>query len=134
MTWAAIRDGFAVRLNTISGLSVSDVFIDSSPNSTFAMVLPGEPVWSYAGHGALKSYNVIVRVQCVRATLKDSQDALDAYLSDSGASSVIAAVAADDTLAGTAHAIKIIDVRNYGRVENTQGAGADIAFEVRGAT
>lgn len=129
MSWATIRDGMKTRLDTISGLKAFDVMPDSLPNANCAVVLPGDPVFEPAAHGLKVSVNIIVMVRCTRATAKDAQDALDAYIWMTGTSSVPAAVNAGRTLGGAADDCQFVRVSGYGVPENTQGAmQANIMF------
>lgn len=133
MSWATIRTGMETRLATISGLVAHPMMRETLPDKNIAVVLPGEPLIDAAGHGPYYWINVRVVVRVARATAEDAQAALDAYVWPSGANSIIAAVDADPTLAGTVDPVQFQRVANYGPSEGEQGKWqADLLFRMQG--
>jgi hypothetical protein len=138
MSWAAIRDAFKTAIDAAElGLVVHDVATDTLPDKKGVVeIIPGEPLYLDAGHAGKVDVNVICRVTCVWATVKDSQDKLDQYLWPSGEKSIHHAVLADYTLGGIADDVRFLGVGSYGRPigENnivTTGAAADVRFLVK---
>ena len=129
MTWKTIRDGVKTRLDTISGLSARDTAPASLPDKDTATVLPGEPVIAPAGHNGFMKVMFSVFVRCNRGKITDSQDALDDYITTTGASSIVQAIHGDRTLSGTVDDVRFVNVRGYGGVEGSQGVQAFIDFE-----
>ncbi len=120
VSYAAIRDGLAVRLRT---LAVFTVVYDTVPGRVVApcaVVVPGRPIAGYhetmAGSGGqLIRFNFDV-VAILQAMAEEwNQDALDALIS--GPASVPAAIEADTTLAGSALTSQVTQATDYGYVE-----------------
>ena len=130
MSWATVRDGMKGLVDNISGLTVSDVFPDNmASDKNYAAVLPGQPVLESEGHGGMTRINIRLHVRCKRATAKDAQDALDAYVWPSGASSVQAAIEADPTLSGAVDGCWFLTVENYDVLAGEPGVfAADVFF------
>lgn len=129
VSWSSVRDAVKTRLDTISGLSGRDTLPETLPDKDTATVLPGdglfiEPV-THAGKWQCR-FDIMVR--CVRGKMKDSQDALDAYIDPFTANSIIAAVYADRTLGGAVDDVKCLGVSGYRGVDNSVGVQADVQF------
>jgi hypothetical protein len=133
LTWATIRDGMKTRLDTISGLTVHDVFPGVLPDKDVAVILPGEPLLEPSGHGSMYDVNIRVVVR-VKRTVKDAQALLDDYVWPSGAKSVIAAVQAGSTLGGAVDGVVDVRVSGYGTVEDANTWQAEIQFRARVST
>jgi hypothetical protein len=133
MSWATIRDGMKARLATISGLVAYDVMPDNLPDHDVAIVLPGDPLIEPAGHQRKVDINIRVVVRCTRATARDAQDALDAYIWPTGASSIQAAVEAGRTLGGAADDTQFVRVVQYGpsATDNKGQWQADVMFRAK---
>jgi hypothetical protein len=112
---ASIRDGLKTRLATISGLRTHDT-APSQINPPSAVVVPGDPAIRYDSTMARGSddYLFMVHLFVSFAVDRTAQDKLDGYLSGSGATSVKAAIEADETLGGVAHFTRVKEVREYG--------------------
>lgn len=110
---AALRDAIADRLETITGLRCHSVWPDTL-NPPAAMVVPlHQPNrLTFAGNYRHHIFEVTVAVQI--GTLRTAQDALDAYWSDTGSSSIEAAIRGDETLGGLALGIPSIEGTDYG--------------------
>jgi hypothetical protein len=100
-SWASIRDGMAARLSTIGTLTVkARTPISSTQEDDIAIVEFASPAIQPHGLSSLIAVDLRVIVQTYRATVEDSERAIDAYLWPRGAQSVIAAVQGDPTLGG----------------------------------
>lgn len=112
---SAIRDGLSTALGAISGLRAYDT-VPGQVSPPAAIVEPASPLIvfdSTMGRGSDElAFNVTVLVQY--GTDRTSQDALDAYLAGSGASSVKAAIEADDTLGGIVSYARVASATDYG--------------------
>lgn len=112
---ASLRDGLKTRLATISGLRAHDTW-PGNMNPPAAMVRPVAWRWhTMDASSKVWSFEIVVAVQV--GSLSVSQDKLDAYASDEGASSVEVALLADGTLGGVADDILSVAMRDYGVIE-----------------
>lgn len=128
-TWAEIRDGMKTRLATISGLTARDVMPKVVADKNFAAVVYGDPLLLPAAHAGKVSVSVLVIVRVSRGgNIDDAQDAIDAYLWPTGASSIIAAVNGDRTLGSKVDDTRWVRTGSVGVLED--GAlQADISFQ-----
>lgn len=114
-----LRDGLATRLATISGLHAYAEWPDGTPNTPAAIVRPlrGRFESSLSGHPQT-AFEILLCFAMPR--LDRAQDALDPYISPTGAQSVFAALRGDRTLGGVADDILVgtddWDWRDYGGV------------------
>ena len=114
-TIGAIRDGLQTRLATISGLHAHDIWPEPVITPA-AVVLPSNVGVDGVFSGEqFDTYDVVVIVQA--STMRIAQDALDPYISRSGASSVQAALEGDGTLAGAAQFLIFDGWTDYGKAE-----------------
>jgi hypothetical protein len=105
-TIAEIRDGLADRLETISGLRVHDTW-PGQISPPVAIVANGETRYDVTLDGVDDStFTITVFVQF--ANDRVAQDALDAYRSPSGASSIATAVHGDPTLGGIVDFARVV--------------------------
>ena len=93
----ALRDGLKVRLATISGLRCFDVWPDTI-SVPAAIVVPKSQSMKLTFGGDYKHHTFEITVAVQQGTLRTAQDALDAYWSDTGSSSIEAAILGDPTL------------------------------------
>lgn len=133
-TIAAIRDGLKVRLQTITALAnrSHDVWPDQI-HVPCALVKPLAMGHKEAmGGKRVRTFEIILLADSLEAghSITRAQDALDAYLDDTGASSVIAALEGDKTLGGI---VTTLDVSwdEYGAKEINQIEYLGVNFEVR---
>lgn len=135
----ALRNGLKTRLDTISGLR-AHAFVTGDVVPPAAVVIPGDPSRKNAmainydctmGRGS-DDFIFTVLLIVSNKVERVSQDALDAYLDGSGATSVKAAIEADGTLGGIAHFTNVTGVRDYGAVSygGQTYVGAEIMVEV----
>lgn len=116
-TLTQIRDGLATRLATISGLRAHATLPDTI-NVPAAIVRPERRDFSLSMGSAPSAANSITFIVTVLAAasangMTEGQDALDAYLDDSGASSIKAAIEGDRTLAGIVTTTRVIRWFDY---------------------
>lgn len=131
---AAIRDGLATRLATISGLEA----FDTAPGQVNppAAVVGGPERIEYDltyGRGA-DTYLISVMVYASRADQSSGQELLDGYLAGAGATSIKAAIEADPTLGGAADTARVTMARNYGGYDlaDIKYLGVELLVEVVG--
>ncbi|HEX6969858.1 MAG TPA: hypothetical protein VF174_13760 [Micromonosporaceae bacterium] len=128
---SAIRDGLKTRLKTIAGLRVSDT-VPGQVNPPAAVIAPDSI--SFDSTMARGSDDFVFIVYLIVGTAVDriGQDKLDGYLAGSGASSVKAAIEADESLGGVANFARVSGVRQYGLIEyaGVQYIGAEFVVEV----
>lgn len=115
---SAIRDGLRARLATIPGLYEYDIVPDDIVTPA-AVVMPGEPLVVFDSTFARGSdeFNFLILLLVQFANERTAQDALDAYLAGSGASSVKTVVEADQTLGGAVAYVTVTSAINYGARE-----------------
>ena len=113
MSIAAIREGLATRLGTISGLRSSS-FVPDNPTPPIAVVVPERVDFDTAMRRGLDTlaFNIVVIAQ--RASERGAQAVLDGYCSSTGSASVKAAVEGDRTLGGAAQDCRVTAMSNYG--------------------
>ena len=111
-TLTQIRAGLAARLATISGLNTHYVW-PSTVTPPAAIILPrsGQYNLTIGGNDTLWSFDITIVVKL--GQFEAGQDALDAYLDSSGASSVAAAIRADPTLGGVADDVMRVEFVEY---------------------
>lgn len=129
---SAIRAGLKSRLETISTFLATYAVAPGQPIVPCAMVLPRAIDYDTSmGRGSDSlSFDVLVLLGIPTTAL--SQEHLDPYLDGSGATSVKAAIEADETLGGVADRTHVTGVSQYGDIEyaGTLYLGARFAVEV----
>lgn len=129
-TVSAVRSALAARLATISGVTAYAT-APGSVNAPAALVELGDPVAVYDddfdGDVALR-FNVLLLVGF--ADLGAAQAALDPYIDATGASSVRAAIAADQTLGGTVAYARVASAGGYGTFAYNDIAYLGLRFAV----
>ena len=115
-TIADVRAGLKTRLATISGLHASATMpAKPAPPAAAPKLLRWRYHPSFEG-GVVYTFLVWIYVDR-QADLNRAQTALDAYLSPTGANSVIAAIEADQRLAGVVDSTTVSGGDDYGQVE-----------------
>lgn len=99
MTPTAVRAGLAAALDTITGLRNFE-YVPDSLTPPASVVEPLEVTFHRAEQNGLQEYRAFVLVILGRMSDRSSQARLDAYVAQSGASSVKAALETDKTLGG----------------------------------
>lgn len=112
---AAIRQGLATNLATISGLRVS-AEIPDSPNPPIAIVNLEGVEYDLAMKQGLTQYNFNVSVIVGRAAEREMQRKLDTYLMTSGSQSVKLAIESDRTLSGVVYDLRVVNSSSIGSI------------------
>lgn len=108
----AIRAGLA---SNLAGANVrSSGTLPDLVNPPFALIVPSGVTYHKALNNALTEYLFTVTLIVGRASERSAQNALDAYCSATGTSSIRRAIELDQTLGGVAYATVVTDMRNYG--------------------
>lgn len=110
-----IRQGIATNLATITGLRTGATIPDNV-NPPFAIVAPSSVQYHQTFHNGVSTYNFTVTLVVGRASERAAQNALDAYCSPSGSSSIRGAVELDKTLGGKVFDCYVSGMRNYGSI------------------
>lgn len=110
-----LRDGLKANLATITGLRTADTIPDN-PSPPIAIVVPQSVSYDDAFNRGMQTYSFTVLVVVHRSSERTAQNALDAFVSSTGSSSIKLAVESDKTLNGKAFDVRVTDVRNYGDI------------------
>lgn len=129
---SAIRDGIKTRLQTITGLRVHDIIPEDVQPPAAVVVPAGGAFDATMGRGS-DDMVFEIRLAVSDAVTRAAQDALDAYLAGSGASSIKAAV--DGNLGGAVHFARVAGWDGYGDVTigGVSYYGVTFTVEVTGA-
>jgi len=110
-----LRIGLAANLATISGLRTAATVPDN-PSPPIAIILPQGVEYDNTFGRGMNTYTFAVTLIVGRVSERTGQNALDAYVSSTGSSSVKLAIESDKTLNGKAFDLRVIDSRNYGEL------------------
>jgi hypothetical protein len=110
MTPNAVRAGIGTALDTIAGLRCFD-YVPDSLAPPAAVVEPLEIDYDESMNSGTQFYRAFILVIVGRMSDRSSQDRLDAYLTDTGATSVKAALEADRTLGGACATLQVASSR-----------------------
>lgn len=110
MTPNAVRAGIATALDTIAGLRCFD-YVPDSLAPPAAVVEPLEIDYDESMNSGTQFYRAFILVIVGRMSDRSSQDRLDAYLTDTGATSVKAALESDRTLGGACATLQVASSR-----------------------
>lgn len=108
-----LRAGIATNLATITGLRTGST-IPENVNPPFAIVAPSSMTYHMAMRNGMTTYNFVITLVVSRADARSGQNALDAFCSSTGSSSIRSAVESDRTLGGKAFDCVVTQMRNYG--------------------
>lgn len=108
-----LRDGLKTNLATVTGLRTADTIPDN-PSPPIAIVMPQGVSYDDAFGRGMQTYSFTILLVVHRASERSGQNALDAYISSTGSSSIKLAIESDKTLNGKAFDVRVTDVRNYG--------------------
>lgn len=126
-----LREGIANNLRTITGLRVSAT-LPEDVNPPHAVVSFDRVEYHQSYKNGMASYEFSVQVIVARVDVRNAQEYLDAYVSTTGASSVLLAIESDKTLGGKAFDTYVSEMSSYGSTnigENTYLA-ADFQVQV----
>jgi len=117
MSISEMRSGIATNLTTIRGLRASETIPDQVNPPVAVIGLQSVTYDQSFGRAAVGTsiYNFIITVVCGRASEREAQNRLDAYIS-TGASSVKAAVESERTLGGSAYDCRVSEMSNVSSV------------------
>jgi hypothetical protein len=110
-----LRIGLANNLATIAGLRTAATVPDN-PNPPIAIILPQGVEYDNTFGRGMNTYTFAVTVIVGRVSERSGQNALDAYVSSTGSSSIKLAIESDKTLNGKAFDLRVTDSRNYGEL------------------
>jgi hypothetical protein len=110
-----LRTGLAANLATITGLRTAATVPDN-PNPPIAIILPQGVEYDNTFGRGMNTYTFAVTVIVGRVSERSGQNALDAYVSSTGSSSIKLAIESDKTLNGKAFDLRVTDSRNYGEL------------------
>ena len=110
-----LRNGIATNLATIAGLRTGATIPDNV-NPPFAIIAPNGVEYHQSFKNGLSRYSFTVTLVVGRASERSAQNALDAYCSPTGSSSIRVAVESDKTLSGKAFDCVVTAMRNYGSI------------------
>lgn len=129
-TIAEIRAGLADNLATISGLRTTETIPDN-PSPPIAIIDLKSVTYNGAFHGGLTTYSFTVTTIVGRASEREAQRRLDAYISTTN-TGVKKAVESDKSLGGAAYDVIVTNMTNIGTVSlnDTIYLAADFAVEV----
>lgn len=131
-TLSAIRDGLQGVIDNITGLNVYDTWPGTVVVPAAIIKPPSAEYAQTFGNGNLTRYTFPILLLVQIGTLADAQDALDTYLTPTGASSIRAAIKADRTLGGVAHTAFVRGASQYSgkQVSDKELLGAEVEVEV----
>jgi hypothetical protein len=110
-----LRTGLANNLATITGLRTTATIPDN-PSPPIAVILPQGVEYDNTFGRGMNTYTFAVTVIVGRVSERSGQNALDAYVSSTGSSSIKLAIESDKTLNGKAFDLRVTDSRNYGEL------------------
>jgi len=110
-----LRAGIKTNLATIAGLRVSDYQPDNI-NPPVAIVFPISVDYDDTFQRGMQTYTFSVQIIVGRVSERTGQNAIDAYISSTGANSIKLAIESNKTLSGKAFDTRVTDMRNYGEL------------------
>lgn len=131
MSIGLIRDGLETNLRTLAGLRAY-AEIPDNPSFPAAIVTLNSIDYDQSFKRGLTLYNFTVSVIVGRASERAAQNALNAYASNTGASSIKSAIESDKTLSASAFDVRVVSMTGIGAVElnGTTYIGMDFSVTV----
>jgi hypothetical protein len=129
VTLAAIRQGIAANLSTISGLRTS-WFVPDNPSPPIAIVVPERVDYDVSFARGSDTFYLNVLIIGGRINERTAQSSLDAFLDSTGTSSVKTAIESDKTLGGAAHSLRVTDWSGYGPLAIGDAQYLTVTFRV----
>jgi hypothetical protein len=123
MSVSGVRDGLKTRLGTISGLYIHDTAPGAINQTPAALIIPARGEYGSTLTGGITHTFTVVLMVSVAQGWALAQDQLDGYLSDTGASSIKAAIEAIGTLPDGASRARVGSYENYGGREYPPESG-----------
>ena len=130
MSIAAIREGLAKNIASISGLRVSDLIPDN-PSPPIAVISLNSITYDLDFNRGMTVYNFTVTLIVGRVAERDAQRKLDAYAGN-GERSIKTAVQSDRTLGGAAFDCRLSEMTTLGAYNSGEQVylAADFAVQV----
>jgi len=127
---AAIREGLAKNIASISGLRVSDLIPDN-PSPPIAVISLNSITYDLDFNRGMTVYNFTVTLIVGRVAERDAQRKLDAYAGN-GERSIKTAVQSDRTLGGAAFDCRLSEMTTLGAYNSGEQVylAADFAVQV----
>lgn len=110
-----IRTGIATNLASITGLRTAAVMPDN-PSPPIAIVQPDSISYDDVFQRGMQTYTFTVIVLVGRVAERSAQNAIDAFCSSTGASSIKLAIERDKTLGGKVYDLRVTDMRAYATI------------------
>jgi hypothetical protein len=110
-----IRTGIATNLSSITGLRTAAVMPDN-PSPPIAVVQPDSINFDNTFQRGMQTYTFTVIVLVGRVAERSAQNAIDAFCSSTGASSIKLAIERDKTLGGKVYDLRVTDMRAYATI------------------
>ena len=110
-----IRTGLANNLSSITGLRTAAVMPDN-PSPPIAIITPDSINFDDTFQRGMQTYTFTVIVLVGRAAERSAQNALDAFCSSTGTSSIKLAIERDKTLAGKVYDLRVTNLRAYASI------------------
>jgi hypothetical protein len=110
-----IRTGIATNLASITGLRTAAVMPDN-PSPPIAIVQPDSINYDDTFQRGMQTYTFTVIVLVGRVAERSAQNAIDAFCSSTGASSIKLAIERDKTLGGKVYDLRVTDMRAYATI------------------
>jgi hypothetical protein len=110
-----IRTGLANNLSSITGLRTAAVMPDN-PSPPIAIVQPDSINFDDTFQRGMQTYTFTVIVLVGRVAERSAQNAIDAFCSSTGTSSIKLAIERDKTLAGKVYDLRVTNLRAYASI------------------
>jgi hypothetical protein len=110
-----IRTGIATNLASITGLRTAAVMPDN-PSPPIAIVQPDSISFDDTFNRGMQTYTFTVVVLVGRVAERSAQNAIDAFCSSTGTSSIKLAIERDKTLGGKVYDLRVTDMRAYATI------------------
>jgi len=110
-----IRTGLANNLSSITGLRTAAVMPDN-PSPPIAIITPDSINFDDTFQRGMQTYTFTVIVLVGRAAERSAQNALDAFCSSTGTSSIKLAIERDKTLGGKVYDLRVTNLRAYASI------------------
>lgn len=125
-----IRNGIANNLKTIAGLRTA-AEIPEQVNPPMAVVVFDRVQYHQSYKNGLANYEFTVQLIVSRVDERNAQRYLDAYVSTTGADSVLLAIESDKTLGGKAFDCFVSEMSSYGSINIGDNTYLAAEFQVQ---
>lgn len=130
MDIGAIRAGIKDLLEPVDNIRVYG-YVPDAPNVPCLIVYP-ERIPYGSTYDGKNDPTCIIWCLAGTVSMKGAQERIDAWLNDTGSSSILAAIDSDPTLGGAVDSAQVEEVRNYGvlQLRETEGAPRYLSAEI----